>query len=346
MTADRDDRDRDPRRRSVVDVGAIGAEPTASPLPATRGVEVPDDLPAEGYALAAFTARRRNGGERRPRRRRRRGTFYAAQTLRQLSRPTRGRRVGRGVGVVDRPAMRHRGAIEGFYGSPWTQQERLDQLAFYGRFKLNTYVYAPKDDPYHRDRWREPYPPDRLADLRTLIDAAAANHVRFTFAVSPGVSICYSDPADLDALVAKLDAVYAAGGARVLDRPRRHRPHPLELRRRPHPLRRRPPPRRRRGPRSSCSTPCSAASSPTTHGRAAPADGPHRVPRHRRQPLPAGAPRAARPRGIEVMWTGADGGARRDHGRSGRGRRRARSGGRPSCGTTRRSTTSRPPRAG
>jgi hyaluronoglucosaminidase len=35
--------------------------------------------------------------------------------------------------------------------------------------------------------------------------------VRFTFAISPGVSICYSDPADLEALVAKLDAVYQLG---------------------------------------------------------------------------------------------------------------------------------------
>ena len=209
-----DDRDRT-RAPLVVDVGAIGAEPTASPL-RDAGLEVPDDLPAEGYALAAFTRDGETaeivlaGADAA-------GTFYAAQTLRQLltgttdATGTASTAAIAGVGVVDRPAMRHRGAIEGFYGSPWTQQERLDQLAFYGRFKLNTYVYAPKDDPYHRDRWREPYPADLVADLRSLIDRAAANHVRFTFAVSPGISICYSDPADLDALVAKLDAVYELG---------------------------------------------------------------------------------------------------------------------------------------
>jgi hyaluronoglucosaminidase len=38
----------------VVNVGALGAEPTTSPLN-DAGLEVPDDLPAEGYALAAFT---------------------------------------------------------------------------------------------------------------------------------------------------------------------------------------------------------------------------------------------------------------------------------------------------
>ncbi|HKA82450.1 MAG TPA: beta-N-acetylglucosaminidase domain-containing protein [Acidimicrobiales bacterium] len=198
----------------VVDVGTLGAEPTASPL-GEAGVEVPGDMPAEGYALAAFT---REGGAAEVvlAGADAAGTFYAAQTLRQLL--TGGGDGGTaapaaiaGVGVVDRPAMRHRGAIEGFYGSPWTQDERLDQLDFYGRFKLNTYVYAPKDDPYHRDRWREPYPPELVTELQALIDRAAASHVRFTFAVSPGVSICYSDPADLDALVAKLDAVYRLG---------------------------------------------------------------------------------------------------------------------------------------
>ena len=198
----------------VVNVGALGAEPTTSPLN-DAGLEVPDDLPAEGYALAAFT---REGGTAEVvlAGADAAGTFYAAQTLRQLLTGTRGpgddgTAAVAGVGVVDHPAMRHRGAIEGFYGSPWTQQERLDQLAFYGRFKLNTYVYAPKDDPYHRDRWREPYPADLVAGLRSLVDRAAVNQVRFTFAVSPGVSICYSDPADLDALVAKLDAVYQLG---------------------------------------------------------------------------------------------------------------------------------------
>jgi hyaluronoglucosaminidase len=189
----------------TVRVGSIGDEVVGAELRAV-GLDVPGDLPAEGYALAAF---RRAGGTATvvlagtgPA-----GTFYAAQTLRQLTSDG----TVAGVGVVDHPAMRHRGTIEGFYGRPWTTEERLDQLAFYGRFKLNTYVYAPKDDPYHRDRWREPYPADQLATLRALVEAAATNHVRFTFALSPGVSICYSDPADHAALTAKLDAVYRLG---------------------------------------------------------------------------------------------------------------------------------------
>src|SRR5215204_5473305 len=189
----------------TVRVATVDDDTAASQL-AAAGIDVPGDLPAEGYALAAYTRDDGSadvvlaGADEA-------GAFYAAQTLRQLM----GDGTIAAVGVVDQPAMRHRGAIEGFYGSPWTHAERLDQLAFYGRFKLNTYIYAPKDDPYHRDRWRDPYPDDLVDELRSLIEAAAANHVRFTFAVSPGVSICYSEPADIEALTAKLGAVYDLG---------------------------------------------------------------------------------------------------------------------------------------
>ncbi len=189
----------------TVHVGAL-ADPGVLPELATVGLAPPADPRPEGYALAAYTrtdgsARVVVAGVDAA------GTFYAAQTLRQLA----GEGTIAGVAVTDQPAMAHRGTIEGFYGSPWTTEERLDHLAFAGRFKLNTYIYAPKDDPYHRDRWREPYPPDRAEGLRVLVEAAAANHVRFTFAVSPGVSVCYSDPADLSALTAKFEALYALG---------------------------------------------------------------------------------------------------------------------------------------
>ncbi|MFE7955828.1 beta-N-acetylglucosaminidase domain-containing protein [Streptomyces sp. NPDC057413] len=139
------------------------------------------------------------------------GQFYAVQTLRQLIEPAgTGWRVA-GAQVSDYPSMPLRGTIEGFYGMPWTHAERLDQMDFYGDVKANTYVYAPKDDPYHRDKWREPYPQAKLTELGQLVDRARANHVRFTFAVSPGGSICYSAPADRAALKAKLQALYDLG---------------------------------------------------------------------------------------------------------------------------------------
>ncbi len=140
------------------------------------------------------------------------GQFYAVQTLRQLfvdaeHGPSR----ISGAEVTDSPSMPLRGTIEGFYGEPWTHAQRLDQLDFYGEVKANTYIYAPKDDPYHRERWREPYPEEQLEQLRELVERADSNHVRFTFALSPGNTVCYSSENDLQALIAKLDEMYDIG---------------------------------------------------------------------------------------------------------------------------------------
>jgi hyaluronoglucosaminidase len=94
--------------------------------------------------------------------------------------------------------------IEGFYGPPWTQAERLDMIAFCGAVGLDTWAYAPKDDPYHRDRWREPYPEAELERLADLVAHAGRHRVRFAYAIAPGLDVCYSSDADFEALLAKL----------------------------------------------------------------------------------------------------------------------------------------------
>ncbi|MCB1015823.1 MAG: beta-N-acetylglucosaminidase domain-containing protein [Acidimicrobiales bacterium] len=52
-----------------------------------------------------------------------------------------------------------RGLIEGFYGRPWSWDERCAVARFVAERGMTHYVYAPKDDPRHRERWRDPYPP-------------------------------------------------------------------------------------------------------------------------------------------------------------------------------------------
>ena len=108
-----------------------------------------------------------------------------------------------------------RGVVEGFYGTPFAHEDRLWLLERMARWRMNTYVYAPKDDPFHLARWREPYPRERMAEFRALVQAGERAGVRVGFAVSPGRSIVYSDRGDRTALVAKLGALHALG-ARVL----------------------------------------------------------------------------------------------------------------------------------
>ncbi|WP_255595841.1 beta-N-acetylglucosaminidase domain-containing protein [Cellulomonas sp. C5510] len=103
------------------------------------------------------------------------------------------------------------GVVEGFYGPPWSHRERLDLLAAAPSLGLDTYLYAPKDDPWHRERWREPYPPDALARLGELAERAREAGVAFVWSVAPGLSMRYADDADHAALAAKAEQVRAAG---------------------------------------------------------------------------------------------------------------------------------------
>lgn len=135
------------------------------------------------------------------------GQYYAAQTLRQVVRKD----TVPGLTVVDWPELPFRGTIEGFYGTPWSHADRLRVLDFSGRTRMNTYIYAPKDDPYHRERWREPYPAPQLARFRQLAARAADRHVDLVFSVSPGADVCYSGDEDFRLLTAKTQALHDVG---------------------------------------------------------------------------------------------------------------------------------------
>lgn len=115
------------------------------------------------------------------------------------------------AGKHEKLAFRLRGVIEGFYGKPWTPGARLAMMDFLAGQQYNLYVYAPKHDPYHREKWREPYPESELAALAALAGRAAAGGVDFCFAVSPGLSLRYSDPGEVDRLLVKYRAMGDAG---------------------------------------------------------------------------------------------------------------------------------------
>lgn len=122
-----------------------------------------------------------------------------------------------GLALVAAPVMAKkgtpalRGVVEGYYGRPWTGASRRDVIAFLGAHGMNTFVYAPKNDPYHRDRWREDYPADAIDDFRATAKAARQAKVRFVVAISPGLDVCYACKDDFAALTRKLRKLRAAG---------------------------------------------------------------------------------------------------------------------------------------
>lgn len=137
------------------------------------------------------------------------GAFYGLQTLRQLVENAKG--ILPKAKIADWPDLPRRGVVEGFYGTPWSHEVRLSLIDFYGRNKLNDYIYGPKDDPYHSSPyWRQPYPADQAEKIAELVDACRRARVNFVWAIHPGKDIRW-DKADYDSLVSKLDMMYDLG---------------------------------------------------------------------------------------------------------------------------------------
>ena len=136
-----------------------------------------------------------------------RGTYYALQTFAQLLKDGKLPEVE----IKDYPSVRYRGVVEGFYGIPWSHQARLSQLKFYGKNKMNTYIYGPKDDPYHSaPNWRLPYPDKEAAQLQELVVVANENEVDFVWAIHPGQDIKWNQE-DRDLLLSKFEKMYQLG---------------------------------------------------------------------------------------------------------------------------------------
>lgn len=141
------------------------------------------------------------------------GVFYGIQTLRQVleSPISQNGKTVPCLEVNDYPVFPYRGIVEGFYGTPWSHKVRLSLIDFYGRNKLNTYVYGPKDDPYHSSpNWRKPYPADQARNIHELVEACDKNRVEFVWAIHPGKDIKWNEE-DYNNLKHKFDLMYQLG---------------------------------------------------------------------------------------------------------------------------------------
>ena len=140
-----------------------------------------------------------------------RGAFYGLQTLRQIVASPAARTGLPYVEIADYPDLRYRGVVEGFYGNPWSHEVRLSLIDLYGRLKMNSYLYGPKDDPYHScPNWRLPYPEDEARQLKELVEACRRNRVDFVWAIHPGQDIKWNEE-DYGNLVRKFNLMYDLG---------------------------------------------------------------------------------------------------------------------------------------
>jgi hyaluronoglucosaminidase len=107
--------------------------------------------------------------------------------------------------------FQRRGIVEGFFGPLWSMAHRRRLFAFGATRGMNTYLYAPKDDPYHRKRWRQSYPKTKWRELLRLIRAAQAERIDFVYGFHPGEGLYFRDDRAVGILLRKARRFYDAG---------------------------------------------------------------------------------------------------------------------------------------
>lgn len=107
------------------------------------------------------------------------------------------------VEINDYADVQHRGVIEGYYGVPYNAEVTKDLFRFMARYKMNTYMYGAKSDPYHSQKWSEAYP-KKITDqqkaigylsedmMRDIVNVSHQNKVNFIWAIHPGKA--FTDP--------------------------------------------------------------------------------------------------------------------------------------------------------
>lgn len=127
------------------------------------------------------------------------------------------------VTIYDYADVKNRGIIEGYYGVPYSAEVTKDLFRFMARYKMNTYMYGAKSDPYHSRYWGDPYPTTITEDqqrigylnqdmMRDITKVASETKVNFIWAIHPGKAFANAeDPQVLDKIMAKFESMHELG---------------------------------------------------------------------------------------------------------------------------------------
>lgn len=142
--------------------------------------------------------------------------FYGITTLKLIFKQVEGNEI-RNLVIKDYSDGQWRGFIEGYYGIPWSNENRMSLMGFGGDFKMNAYIFAPKDDEYHSLKWRDPYPAEKLAEIEELVEVGAATKNKFIWTIHPflkdGMDFSTEEnyQAELEKIIAKFEQLYSIG---------------------------------------------------------------------------------------------------------------------------------------
>ena len=142
--------------------------------------------------------------------------FYGLATLEQMLDQTEDGQLKIST-FEDYAFQKYRGCVEGYYGYPWSVEGTLSWFDFAKRYKMNTFLYGPKNDPYHLGQWDEEYPTEvteeeaelglRTQDeMRQYAEKAAECNVDFVWVAHPAMKkpIDFTNEETVDEGVARL----------------------------------------------------------------------------------------------------------------------------------------------
>lgn len=138
--------------------------------------------------------------------------YYALSTLSFIFEQSH--RTLRSLTIKDYSDSTYRGFIEGYYGIPWTSEERMELMRFGSKFKSNIYIYAPKDDSYHSTNWRGLYTTNDFEQLKKQIEVGRETKTRFAWSIHPFMNQPITKAnydTSLQDVIRKFSQVYDAG---------------------------------------------------------------------------------------------------------------------------------------
>jgi len=116
-----------------------------------------------------------------------------------------------------------RGYVEGYYGKLLTFRERLEITQCLSSLGLNTFCYAPKEDPQHRLNWRESHSSQWHKSFADFCTDARGMDVSVIAGIAPGLDFQFNTQAnspdtstDFDHLQRKTQQYLQAGATEIL----------------------------------------------------------------------------------------------------------------------------------
>ena len=97
------------------------------------------------------------------------------------------------------------GIIEGFFGRPWTWDERRTVVETLAPHGYQFYHYAPKADPFLRRRWTETHPLEEASQIKSFANFCRDMGVGFGVGLSPYEAFNDFNGASRDSLIQRVE---------------------------------------------------------------------------------------------------------------------------------------------